>query len=260
MKLARELMRQTRVFRLLGRHGEGAAAALEAIAFTLVKLSQLVCDQPAIRAVHINPLLAGTHGIRVLAASVHLSPPQMPAGRRMAICAYPKELESEMTLPDGRTLLLRPVRPEDAPAFQEIFASLSPEAVRFRFLHPMNLLPHKEAARLTQIDYDREMALVLAGRSEDGQPQLFGSVRISADPDLTTAEYAILLRGDMTGMGLGPMLMRRIIEYARSRGIRQIHGDVLDDNHPMLALCKALGFKQKRDLDDPGVVKVSLNL
>jgi acetyltransferase len=260
MKLARDLMRQTRVFSLLFGSGDAAAAEMESIAFALVKLSQLVSDQPAIRAIHLNPLIAGAQGVIILAASIELSAPKVPPERQMAICAYPKQLESSIILPDGRALLLRPVRPEDAPAFQEIFESLTPESIRFRFLHPMNLLPHKEAARLTQIDYDREMALVLDGQGEDGKPQLFGSVRISTDPDPTSAEYAILLRSNMTGMGLGPMLMRRIIEYARSRGIRQIHADVLDDNRSMLSLCKTLGFKQKRDLDDPGVVKVSLDL
>jgi acetyltransferase len=157
-------------------------------------------------------------------------------------------------------MLLRPVRPEDEPAYQDVFSSLSAEAIRFRFLHSKKILPHIEAARLTQIDYDREMALVLAGRNPSGKPELYGSVRVTADPDNEDAEFAILLRGDMIGMGLGPMLMRRIIDYARRRGIRRLHGDVLDDNRPMLQVCKALGFKQKRDLDDPGVVRVGLEL
>jgi acetyltransferase len=157
-------------------------------------------------------------------------------------------------------MLLRPVRPEDEPAYQDVFSSLSAEAIRFRILHPKKILPHAEAARLTQIDYDREMALVLAGKHPYGRPVIYGSVRVTADPDNEDAEFAILLRGDMTGLGLGPLLMRRIIDYAGHRGIRRLHGDVLEDNRPMLQVCKVLGFKQKRDLDDPGVVRVELEL
>jgi acetyltransferase len=155
--------------------------------------------------------------------------------------------------------LLRPIRPEDEPAFHRFFASLSPEDIRLRFLHPMKLLPKAMAARLTQIDYDREMALVLTG--DDGQQaDLHGVVRISADPDNEKAEFAIMLRSGITGLGLGPMMMRRIIDYARGRGIGRIFGEVLDENRSMLALCKALGFTRRRDPDDPGVALVSLQL
>ena len=260
MKLAHETITRTRIFRLLKGFNGSPASDIEAVAFTLVKLAQLISDLPEIAAIDINPLLAGPSGVIVLDAVCRLQNPRAVALRRMAICAYPTELEEPITLPDGRTMLLRPVRPEDEPAFQDVFSSLSAEAIRFRFLHAKKILPHTEAARLTQIDYDREMALVLSGKDASGKPEIYGSVRVTADPDNEDAEFAILLRGDMTGLGLGPMMMRRIIEYARRRGIRRLHGDVLDDNRPMLQVCKALGFKQKRDLDDPGVVRVGLEL
>jgi acetyltransferase len=124
--------------------------------------------------------------------------------------------------------LLRPIRPEDEPAFHRFFASLSPEDIRLRFLHPMKLMPKTMAARLTQIDYDREMALVLTDGGGRQRPNLHGVVRISADPDNEKAEFAIMLRSGKTGLGLGPMLMRRIIDYARSRGIKPIFGEVLE--------------------------------
>lgn len=260
MKLAHETITRTRIFRLLAGISGIPAVDNEAVAFTLVKLAQLISDLSEIAAIDINPLLAGPCGVIVLDAVCRIRKPQAAALRRLAICAYPTELEETITLPDGRNMLLRPVRPEDEPAYQDVFSSLSAEAIRFRFLHSKKILPHIEAARLTQIDYDREMALVLAGRNPSGKPELYGSVRVMADPDNEDAEFAILLRGDMIGMGLGPMLMRRIIDYARRRGIRRLHGDVLDDNRPMLQVCKALGFKQKRDLDDPGVVRVGLEL
>ena len=260
MKLAHETITRTRIFRLLEGFSGSPAVDIEAVDFMLVKLAQLISDLQEIAAIDINPMLADPSGVVVLDAVCRAQKPQAAALRRLAICAYPTEIEESITLPGGRTMLLRPVRPEDEPAYQDVFSSLSAEAIRFRFLHSKKILPHTEAARLTQIDYDREMALVLAGRDASGKPELYGSVRVTADPDNEDAEFAILLRGDMTGLGLGPMLMRRIIDYARHRGIRRLHGDVLDDNRPMLQVCKALGFKQKRDLDDPGVVRVGLEL
>ncbi len=260
MKLALETITRTRIFRLLRGFTGSPAADIEAVAFTLVKLAQLIGDIKEIEAIDINPLLVDPVGVIVLDAVCRIRKAPPPALSRTAICPYPTELEEAIALPGGRTMLLRPVRPEDEPAYQDIFASLSAEAIRFRFLHPKKILPHAEAARLTQIDYDREMVLVLAGKHAAGKPELYGAVRVSADPDNEDAEFAIVLRSDMTGMGLGPMLMRRIIDYARQRGIRRLHGDVLDDNRPMLQICKALGFKQKRDPDDPGVVRVALAL
>lgn len=161
---------------------------------------------------------------------------------------------------DGRTALVRPIRPEDEPGFLKIFESLTPEEIRMRFLHPMNLLTHDQAARLTQIDYDREMALVIEGPDKSGEADLYGGVRISADPDREKAEFAIMLRHDMMGLGLGPMLLRRIIEYARGRGIGEIFGEVLEENEAMLRLCRAFGFTIRAERDDPGIMYVSLQL
>jgi acetyltransferase len=260
MKLAREVISRPRIFRLLSGFRGRPAADLDAVAFTLVKLSQIVCDFAEIATLDINPLLVNPHGVVVLNASIGIAAAAVSAADRLAVCPYPKELEEEIRLPDDTTMLLRPIRPEDEPAYLEIFTSLSPEAIRYRFLHPMKVLPHSQAARLTQIDYDREMAFVLAGRGPDDRPVLYGTVRMIADPDREFAEFAVLLREDMTGLGLGPMLMRRIIDYAHGQGIHFIHGDVLADNRPMLRICTALGFKQKRDPDDPGVIKVTLEL
>jgi len=178
----------------------------------------------------------------------------------MAIPHYPEELEQEIHLPDGQTLLLRPIRPEDKRAYVKLFESLPPEDIAMRFLSPMKALPDSLATRLTQIDYKREMALVLVDKSGSGETELLGGVRFSADPNNESAEFAILLRRDMTGMGLGPMMMRRIIECARKRGIKEIFGEVLSENDPMLKLCRALGFKLERMPDEPGVILASLTL
>ena len=180
--------------------------------------------------------------------------------RRLAIRPYPTELEEEVPLPDGRKFLVRPVLPEDEPAFQRLFDKLSPEDIRMRFFAPKKHLTHPFAARLTQIDYDREMALVLAEPGTPGRAEVFGAVHISADPDGERAEFAIMLRGDMAGLGLGPLLMRRIIDYARSKGLREIIGDVLRENRPMLRLCDLFRFQRKSKIDDPGVIAVHLRL
>ena len=183
-----------------------------------------------------------------------------PPAKRLAIRPYPKELEEVLSLPDGRTFLLRPVRPEDEPAFQTLFEKLSPEDIRMRFFAPKKALTHPFAARLTQIDYDREMALVLAEPGTAGRSQVFGAVHISADPDGERAEFAILLRSDMAGLGLGPLLMRRIIDYSRERGLRELFGEVLRENRPMLRLCELFQFQRTSKTDDPSVVEVRLKL
>jgi acetyltransferase len=258
--LAREVMSRTRVARLLSEPPEVEPSLLDAAALALVKVSQLVCDVAEIAELEINPLVFDEHGIVALGARIRIEDATGPEARPLAIRPYPRELEERIRLPDGHDLLLRPIRAEDERAYQKLFAALPPEDVFLRFMNPMKVLPHPLAARLTQLDYDREMALVLMDESGPGEPDLCGGVRITADADNDRAEFAILLRRDMTGLGLGPMMMRRIIDYARKRGLREIYGEVLSENTPMLRLCRALGFSTKRMPDDPGVVLASLTL
>lgn len=262
LPLAREVMSRTRVYRLLKGSQEIPASDLDGIAMSLVKISQLVCDIAEIAEIEINPLLAEPGGIVAPKASIRVRPSRLAASERLAIRPYPKELEDVVMLRDGKKLRIRPIRPEDEAGFLGLVASLSPEERRMRFLHPVQELPHHEAARLTQIDYDREMALVLTSyeRSSGGEQVLCGSVRLITHPGDERAEYAILVRGNMAGKGLGKLLMRRIIDYARSRSVREITGQVLGENIPMLKVCASLGFSAKRDADDPGVVVVSLKL
>jgi acetyltransferase len=260
MHLARDVIRRTRIHTLLkGRPGT-EAADIDSIALLLVKVSQLICDIPRIAGLRIDPLLVDNHGLSIAGASMRVAKVVGPDRSRLIIAPYPKELEETIRLPDGQTLLLRPIRPEDEPAYVRLFERLRPEDIVKRFLHPMKMLPHSLAANLTQIDYDREMALVLIAENGSGETELLGGVRFSADPDNDRAEFAILLRPDVTGMGLGPMMMRKIIEAARRRGIKELYGDVLSENHTMLKLCKAFGFKSRLMPDDAGVVIVTLPL
>jgi acetyltransferase len=253
-------MQRTRIYSLLQGYRSRPAAAIADVALVLVKVSQLLIDFAEVIELDINPLLADEAGVVALDARMRVRRADRPAACRLAIRPYPKELEQVLALPDGRTFLLRPVRPEDEPAFQDLFAKLTPEQVRMRFFAQKKALSHPVAARLTQIDYDREMTLVLAQPGTPGRSAIYGSVQISADPDGERAEYAIMLISETTGLGLGPLLMRRIIDYSRQRGIKEIFGEVLRANTPMLKVCDLFGFVRKPKTDDRAVVEVSLRL
>ncbi len=260
MRLAHEAMSRTRIHRLLQGYRGLAPVNLDAIALTLIKVSQLIIDFAEIAELDINPLLADEYGVIALDARIRVAPATRPGAERLAIRPHPKELEETIALDDGRALLLRPVLPEDEPSLQAAFAKLTPEEIRLRFFAPMKTLSHVQAARFTQIDYDREMALILTESGIPGQTEIFGVVRIAADPDNERAEYAVIVRHDMTGLGLGRLLMQRILDYADRRGIGEIYGDVLRENTTMLKLCKTLGFTQSASVEEPGVVRVSLKL
>jgi acetyltransferase len=260
MRLAHEAMARTRVHALLQGYRGRPPAALDDVALTLIKISQLVIDFGEVVELDINPLLADEFGVIALDARIRVRRSQEPPAKRLAIRPYPKELEETLNLPDGRTFLLRPIRPEDEPGLQELFSQLSPEAIRMRFFAPKSSLSHHLAARLTQIDYDREMALLLTEQGPLGKSRIYGVVRIIANPDGDKAEYAVTVRSDMAGMGLGPELMQRIIDYSRARGIKEIFGEVLRENNPMLKVCERLGFSRKMNPDEPGVVEVKLTL
>ena len=260
MRLAAEVMTRTRIYRLLEGYRDRPPAALDAVATTLIKVAQLVIDHPEIDQLDINPLLVDDVGVIALDVRVMVKPSAGSGPERLAIRPYPKELEEAVTTKDGRKLLLRPIRPEDEPAIHRAFAKLTPEEIQLRFFAPLKALSHVMAARATQIDYDREMALVLVEDGLAGKAEIFGSCRIVADPDNERAEYAIILRGDMAGQGLGRLMMERLIAYAKKRGIGELYGEVLRKNRPMLSLCKKLGFVQSALPDDPSIVHVSIDL
>jgi acetyltransferase len=260
LHLAHEVMSRTRVYELLQGYRGAPAANLEAVAITLMRIAQLLIDHAEIRELDVNPLLADPYGVIALDARVRVGKATRPAADRLAIRPYPRELEEEIPLGDGRTLLLRPIRPEDEPSLQAAFANMTAEEIRLRFLVPVKTLTHVAAVRFTQLDYDREMGLILTVPGIPGRTEIYGVVNIIADPDNERAEYAIIVRHDMTALGLGMFLMRRIVDYARARGIREIYGDVLHENRPMLRLCSALGFAEARVPDEPSLVRVTLKL
>ena len=252
LALANELMSHTRVWRQLQGYRNRPPAALDDAALTLVRLSQLICDLGEVAEVDINPLLADVSGVIALDARVRIAP--NPAGdRRLAIRPYPKELERHESVSGIGELFLRPVKPEDASAFNRFFEQLAPEDVRLRFFTPLRALPERLRARFTQIDYDREMAFVLFRGAE-----IIGVTRLAADPDNVKAEFAVIVRSDLKGKGLGRMLLDRIIQYARQRGIGEIFGDILPENTAMLNLCRDLGCRLI--FRESGVVRARLSI
>lgn len=265
--LARDTMRRTRVWDLLQGYRNRPPADLDAIASTLIRVGQIAIDLPEVVELDVNPLLANETGVLALDARIKLR--RMADGARgaavasrLAIRPYPKALEKLVTLRDGRRFLLRPVRPEDEPLLQGMILRSSPEDVRLRFFTPLRELSHPQAARLTQIDYDREMALV-AIAPDDRSPRqdaLYGVVRIAADPDNERAEYGVMVRSDLKGKGLGHALMDEILGYAAQRGIGEVYGEVLRENTTMLAMCLELGFQRTVDPDDPGIMLVRCDL
>lgn len=258
--LARALMARTRVNALLQGYRGQKPAAVEDIALTLVRISQLVVDHAEIAELDVNPLLARHDGVVALDARIRVAPAALPGTTRLAIRPYPSELETTVTLQDGSRMKLRPVRPEDEPLFQDAFRKLSPEAVRLRFFAPLKHLTHEFAARLTQIDYDREMALVAVPPEPAAVQEIIGVARFAADPNIERAEYAVTVRSDATGRGLSVALMESLIAYARKRGLRELYGHVLAENRRMLDLCRRLGFEIHRVEDDYSLVMTRLHL
>ncbi|SBR51577.1 MULTISPECIES: bifunctional acetate--CoA ligase family protein/GNAT family N-acetyltransferase [unclassified Halomonas] len=236
--LAQDMIRSTRISRLLHGYRDRPAADLEAITLTLLKLSQLISDLDRVVELDINPLLADASGVMALDARIVIR-----AGHHqrqpLAIRPYPKQLEQSIATRSGQVYSLRPIRPEDEAALVNMLGQSSPSDVRLRFFAAIKKFDHAFAARLTQIDYDREMAFVAM---PSGSDEIVGVVRLAADPDKERAEFAVMVRSDTKGTGLGYSLMQQIIDYARHNAIKQVFADVLRENHPMLKMVKELGF------------------
>jgi len=260
VELARDLMGQTRIFKLLEGYRDQAPADLSAIAEALVRLSQLVVDCPAVKELDINPVLADETGVIALDARIRIEPREVETegpNPRLAIRPYPDQWERWTETADGDRILIRPIRPADEHLYGAFVAELSPEDIRFRFLSPRKEFSHKFIARFTQIDYSRAMAFVSLDKE---QKELLGIARLAADPDYTKGEYAIIVRSDLKGTGIGWALMRHLIAYAETEGLRQLVGDVLANNQRMLDMCHSLGFQISPDPEDSSIYKVRLKL
>ncbi|MTH99783.1 bifunctional acetate--CoA ligase family protein/GNAT family N-acetyltransferase [Roseibium sp. RKSG952] len=261
LNLAHALINRTRIAKLLDGGSTRPQLDRDALALALVKLSQIAIDIPEIIELDINPIIARQSGILGLDARMTLGRPTEHPGRagksRLAIAPYPKEWEQTLCLKNGKSVFVRPVRPDDEDLFRTFFEHVATEDLRLRFFAPVRDFSHRFLARLTQLDYARAMAFA-ALDPETGS--LEGVVRLHADPDHQTGEYAVMVRSDLKGHGLGWALMKLIIRYATADGISTVKGEVLKENTSMLSMCQALGFSVSTSGDDPGIAEVTLNV
>jgi acetyltransferase len=254
LSLATALIGRTRAASTLGALRGLPAARTEAVAEALVRVSQIIVDFPEIERLEINPLFVDARGVLLGDAWLRLR----AAGERtvLAISPYPAELAEHWDA-HGERLTIRPIRPEDAAQHAAFFARLSPEDVRFRFFTTMRELSPEMIARLTQIDYDREMAFA-AVRESTGET--IGVSRLVMESGGQSGEFAVIVQPDAKGKGVATRLMQRIIDWARMRGMHQVAGQVLADNAPMLSFVRHLGFTVRRMADEPDVMDVRLNI
>lgn len=260
MHLAWELISRTRFFRVLQGYAGHNAADIGALCLTLVKLSQLVLDTPNIMEVQINPLLVDEHGVLALETCLRVTNKPWSATDHLAIRPYPQELEEDVTLKTGRAVRLRPIRPEDEPLYQAFSEKLTSEDHHFRFWGYVGEFSHSQIAYLTQIDYDREMAFVATAANENGELEILGEGRSVTDPDNVTSECSVVVRADVRRMGLGRILMERMIDYCSRCGTEALIGYVLRENRTMLRMANAIGFQCESIADEPRACQVSLQL
>ena len=248
--LARELMGRTQISRLLAQHRDVPAADADALTAILEGVSRMVCALPWLKEMDLNPVIAHPGGAVIADARIVVDPARLQAPPRyghMAIHPYPAELEGELKLRDGSTLLLRPIRPEDAALEKRFFEGLSEKSRYQRFLNQMAQLPPQLLARFTQLDYDRELALVALA---PGAAEFVGVGRYAPNADGETAEFALTVADAWQGRGIGRALLERLCDCARSAGYRTLLGNILNANHDMLGLAERLGFVQSgRDGD-----------
>ena len=218
-------------------------------ATALVRLSQLLTDIDEVTAVELDPVHVETTGVVALNARIHIEKTARKLGfRRFAIRPYPKELEQRVDW-HGHQLLIRPIRPEDETTLNDLLCSLEAEDSRMRFFGTMRQLPRSQLARFTQIDYDREMALVAIERDSDGVEHSLGEVRAVADPDNIVADFAIVVRSQLKGKGLGRLLMDSMIDYLHGRGTAELRGETMSGNLRMIHLAQDLHFEVKTGAD-----------
>jgi len=241
--LVQRMIRRTRISKLLDAYRHLPAVNSEALENVLLRVSEMVCELPHIQELDINPLMASESGVVTVDARVLVKrPPHVPEPyAHMAIHPYPSELVVRNHLPDGTAISIRPIRPEDAKIEQAFVRQLSAEARYFRFMQTINELTPEMLVRFTQLDYDREMALIAVTKGET-EPEILGVARYTMNPDGTSAEFALVVTDQRRQQGIGSMLMEYLMEVARERGVRLFEGEVLRNNHNMLSLMRELGF------------------
>lgn len=256
--LAADLVARTRIGRLLGGEGGLPVADLGALQAALVTISHLVEDFPCLRTLDVNPMLVDEAGVVALDAHVafDMADVEMPAPNPyLAIRPYPGAWRRQLEREEG-VYEIRPIRPGDALLYRDFLEHVSAEDIRMRFLAPRRQFPDELGLRLTQLDYDREVGFVAL--TPEGA--MAGISRFAAEPDHRVGEYALLVRSDLKGRGIGTALMEILIDYARADGLEQLEGVILGENRPMQGLVDRLGFAIELDPEDSTTVVSRLRL
>jgi acetyltransferase len=246
--LARRMMEQTRAWTLLQGYRNRPPADMEGLEEMIIRLSQLLIDFPQIAELDMNPVLIKDGKAVAVDARILVSEPARPYPLHLVISPYPAEDESHLVTEEGLRLFIRPVRPEDAQIFQRFFNALSPETIYYRFFSHVKELSPQMLTRFTQLDYDREIALV-ALDEDSGNERMLGVARIMGDPDGKHGEFAVVVGDSSHGKGIGSNLLGKCLEIAEKRGFQKVYGFVLRENESMLALGEKLGFQAKTSSD-----------
>ncbi|MFP2515543.1 bifunctional acetate--CoA ligase family protein/GNAT family N-acetyltransferase [Buttiauxella agrestis] len=224
----------------------------------LVQVSNLIVDCPEIRRLDIHPLLASGNEFTLLDVTLQLAEFEGDPETRLAIRPYPYQLEENVVLKNGEQCLFRPILPEDEPLLRQFISLVTKEDLYYRYFSEINEFTHEDLANMTQIDYDREMAFV-AVRQQNGSSEIIGVTRAISDPDNIDAEFAVLVRSDLKGLGLGRRLLEKLIAYTVEHGLQRLNGITMPNNRGMVSLARKLGFDVDIQLED-GIVSLTLPL
>lgn len=231
---------------------------ISALSQLLVNVSNLIIDCPEIERLDIHPLLVSGSELSLLDVSMQLSTQTADAPSRLAIRPYPRELEERVVLKDGSQALFRPILPEDEPLLKAFILKVTKEDLYYRYFNEINEFTHEDLANMTQIDYDREMAFVAIHTVND-KNEIIGVTRAVSDPDNIDAEFSVLVRSDLKGLGLGRRLLDKMINYAAEHGLQRLTGITMPNNQGMIMLARKLGFDVDIQIQD-GIVNLSLVL
>lgn len=245
MSLAADVVGRTHAASLIREHSADPERDIQHLCQMLVKLSQMASDLGDLRGLEINPLLLNRDGMVAVDFAMDLGTPA-----RFAIMPYPEELREWVTLKNGWQVEVRPIRAEDAPLITIFHRQLSEESIRFRYFHNKSNLTQRDLSILSHINYDRQMAFIAEYLGDDGSKEMLGVVRVWNDPDNIRTEFSVIIRDDLQGLGIGSLLMKKMIDYCTNIGTLEMIGKIMVDNHPMRALMKHLGFKCRYNMEE----------
>lgn len=245
-----------KTFNTVNQPGKSGPAIMQLLEEILIRLSQLVTDFREIEELDIKPLTVTKNDICAVDACVYIKDIQVQTPFHLVIGSYPNQYETRIEHGEVGELLIRPIRPEDAPLMVQLFESLSSLSIYFRFFGPLKQLPQSMLVRFTQIDYDLEIALVALCESESNEKML-GVARIISEINRKQAEFSVVVGDPWQGKGIGAELLKRCLSIAKERGIEKVWGIVLPENTHMLALGRKLGFTVKKE---PGVSEYELHI